>query len=334
MIQNGRTRWHLARLARGCVARAAFVAFATTAVGCRQGSTVPDGFQGLVEYDDRIIGFEEPGRVSAVLVRRGQVVHPGDVLATLDDALARATRDARQAELSGARAALALLQAGTRREDVAAAADDLNGAIASEAQLRKSAERAHRLLAQGSISSAEVERADTDLEQATARRKSLESRLSALRHGSRAEEIARAEATVDQESSALTLEQERLARFVLHAPAPGAILDVTMKSGEIAAVGSPAVTLADTEHPYADVFVPEGQLAGVQVGAAAAARVDATAESFRAVIEYVSPETEFTPKFLFSDRERPNLVIRVRVRIDDPGHRLHSGVPAFVRIDR
>jgi hypothetical protein len=70
------------------------------------------------------------------------------------------------------------------------------------------------------------------------------------------------------------------------------------------------------------------------VGAPASARVDASPEPFRAVVEYVSPETEFTPKFLFSDRERPNLVIRVRVRIDDPGHRLHSGVPAFVKIDR
>jgi HlyD family secretion protein len=323
MIETARTRCH-----------AALIAVVAIATGCRQGATVPDGFQGLVEYDDRIIGFEEPGRVAIVPVHRGQVVRPGDVLATLDDALARATRDARQAELSAAGAELTLLKAGTRREDVAAAVDDLNAAIASEALLRKSAERARRLLAQGAIPSAEVDKADADLEQATARRRSLESHLAALRRGSRPEEIARAEATVDQEASTLMLEQERLTRFVLRAPVTGTILDVTVKAGEIAAVGSPAATLADTEHPYADVFVPEGQLAAVQVGATATARVDASAEAFRAVVEYVSPETEFTPKFLFSDRERPNLVIRVRVRIDDIAHRLHSGVPAFVRIDR
>ena len=28
-------------------------------------------------------------------------------------------------------------------------------------------------------------------------------------------------------------------------------------------------------------------------------------------------QTEFTPRYLFSERERPNLVVRVRVRIDD-----------------
>jgi len=92
------------------------------------------------------------------------------------------------------------------------------------------------------------------------------------------------------------------------------------------------VMMADVEHPYADVFVPEGQLGHIQVGARGQARVDASSEAFPASVEYISPETEFTPKFLFSDRERPNLVIRARVRIEDPGHRLHSGVPVFVRV--
>ena len=50
------------------------------------------------------------------------------------------------------------------------------------------------------------------------------------------------------------------------------------------------------------------------------------------MVEYLSPEAEFAPKFLFSDRERLNLVIRARVRVDDPGHRLHSGVPVFVEV--
>ena len=112
------------------------------------------------------------------------------------------------------------------------------------------------------------------------------------------------------------------------------ILDVTVKPGEVAAPGTPAVTMADVEHPYADVFVPEGELGAVQAGTLAQARVDALSEPFQAAVEYVSPETEFTPKFVFSDRERPNLVVRVRVRVNDPDHRLHSGVPVFVRVAR
>jgi hypothetical protein len=51
-------------------------------------------------------------------------------------------------------------------------------------------------------------------------------------------------------------------------------------------------------------------------------------------VEHISRTTEFTPRYLFSERERPNLVIRVRLRIEDPERRLHAGVPAFAKIER
>jgi HlyD family secretion protein len=302
--------------------------------GCRPRAAVPPGFQGVLEYDQRVIGFELPGRVSQVPVHRGQLARPGDVLARLDDTLALAARDARRAELDAARADLALLEAGARREDIAAARADLGGATASESLARRDAERKRALLRAGAITLVEQDRAEGELELATARRASLESRVALLQRGARREEIARAEANLQSRSSALAENQERLARYVLRAQAAGTILDVAVKPGEVAAPGTPAVMMADVEHPYADVFVPEAQLGAIQVGARAEARVDAQREPFPAVVEYLSPETEFTPKFLFSDRERPNLVVRARVRVEDPGHRLHSGVPVFVRVGR
>ncbi|MGH7438918.1 MAG: HlyD family secretion protein, partial [Polyangiaceae bacterium] len=241
-------------------------------------------------------------------------------------------RDARQAELEAARADLALLVAGSRREDVASAAADLSGAVANEALAKSEADRRHALVREGAIPQAEADRADSDLEQATARKASLESRLTLLRRGARHEEIVRAEANVQSRTSALAEENERLARYVLRAQARGTLLDVTVKPGEMAAPGTPAVTMADVEHPYADVFVPEGRLGALQIGAACEAHVDALGDAFRGVVEYLSPDAEFAPKFLFSDRERLNLVIRVRVRVDDPGHKLHSGVPVFVQV--
>ena len=61
-------------------------------------------------------------------------------------------------------------------------------------------------------------------------------------------------------------------------------------------------------------------------------RVDSVAESFAGRVEHISPTTEFSPRYIFSERERPSLVVRVRVRIDDPKHQLHRGVPAFVKV--
>ena len=302
--------------------------------GCRSEQSVPPGFQGLLEYDQRVIGFEVAGRVNEVPVRRGQVVTAGTVIARLDDVLATAVRDGRLAELDAARADLALMKSGARKEDIASATAEVRGAVASETLARTEAERSATLLRAGAITKTEADRARTDLQQATERRVALDSRVALLRHGARPEEIARAEAAVQDRTALLAAENERLARYVVRAQEPGTILDVTVKPGEVAAPGTPAVMMADIEHPYAEVFVPEGKLGAIQVGARVEARVDGVSDPFHGVVEFVSPETEFTPKFLFSERERPNLVLRARIRIDDPDHRLHSGMPVFVQVAR
>jgi multidrug resistance efflux pump len=191
-------------------------------VACRH-SDVPPGYQGLVEYDERIIGFEVAGRISDVPVRRGQSVAPGALLATLDHTSAAASRDARQAELEAARADLALLQAGARAEDVAAADDEVRAAAATESLARKEAERSRTLVAASAITKAEDDRAEAALQQATARRASLQARVQLLRHGARPEELARAQAAVEQRAAALAAETEQLSRYELRTTSAGTI---------------------------------------------------------------------------------------------------------------
>jgi hypothetical protein len=70
----------------------------------------------------------------------------------------------------------------------------------------------------------------------------------------------------------------------------------------------------------------------VALGGAASVRVDGVAHALQGAVEHVFPRTEFTPRFLFSEDERPNLVVRVRVRVGDPEQQLHQGVPAFVTL--
>jgi HlyD family secretion protein len=297
--------------------------------GCKVASALPQGYQGTVEYEDRVLAFEVPGRIAGVPVHRGDLVKPGQALAILDDSLERLNVEALRHQEAAARDELALLEAGTRAQDIDAAEADVRAAQASEAYLRESAARAEKLSKSGAMDQSDADRASSDLERATAQRKSLEARLSALRKGARPQELARAHAQADQATAELALEEQRLARYTLRAVEAGEILDVHVKDGELAAVGTPAITMADTTHPYSDVFVPEGELTGVRVGAKANVRVDASPTTFTALVEHLSPETEFTPKFLFSQRERPHLVIRVRVRLDDPTRQLHAGVPAF-----
>src|SRR6266851_1067695 len=169
---------------------------------------------------------------------------------------------------------------------------------------------------------------------ARSERESLEQRLTAQKNGARASELRQAKARVDSARAALAAEEARLARSVLRAPAAGVVLDTTAESGEVLAAGTPAVILGETRRPYLDVFVAQQDLAGVRVGAAAAVRVDAARETFRGTVSDVARTTEFTPRYLFSPRERANLVVRVRIDVEDPREELHAGVPALARIER
>jgi len=323
---------------KNAVSRGCAVAFSVVAagglLGCRaQAAGAPD-YQGIVEYEERILAFELAGRVLRVDVKRGDVVADKQPLAEVDAKLEKLSRDARASEIETARADVALLEAGARREDVAALAAQVRAAVATEGLLKKNAERAHSLVASGAIAQAEVDRADAEVERTTAERKSLEQRQASLQRGARSEELTRARARLEGAVAAVALADERLARYVLRAQAPGDVLDVHLEPGELAGAGAPVVTLADTTHPYVEVFVPQADLEGIRAGVKATVRVDASKESFPGTVEHVGTRTEFTPRYLFSERERPNLVVRVRVRVDDPQKKTHAGVPAFVAIAR
>jgi HlyD family secretion protein len=314
----------------GCVALGALAALAA----CTPKAEHPGAFQGVVEFEERVLGFEVGGRVAAVEVRRGAVVRAGQSLATLDDTLERAAHESREAEATAAEAQASLVRAGSRPEEVHAMAAQLRAAVAKEGLLRKNLAREEELLAGGAVAQASVDAFASQLEVAVAERQSVEQRLRGLKSGARRQEVDSVEARAAAAATSARLGGERVRRYELTAAEAGTVLEVHVDPGEVVGAGSPVLTLADTTHPYAEVFVPEAELGGVHVGAPASLHVDATEQAFSGRVEHVGRRAEFTPRYLFSERERPSLVMRVRVRIDDPEQRLHAGVPAFVTIER
>ncbi len=307
----------------------AIVALAMAGCGARA-DDVPPGYQGIVEHEERHLAFEVPGRVAAVPVHRGQVFAAGEPLARLDEGLAHPARAARAAELEAARAQVALLRAGSRNEDVRSVAAQVRGAQATQAKIDKNLARARELLSGGASTRSEIDNLEQDALRARAEVAALDERLRLLRAGSRPEELDAAEARVAATQAALELEDQRLARHTLRADAEGAVLDIHLEAGETAGAGVPVLTVADTARPYVDVFVPPEDVARVRLGTAACVHVDGGPACVPGQVEDVGRRTEFTPRFLFSPRERPHLVVRVRVRIEDPERNLHAGLPAFV----
>lgn len=264
---------------------------------------------------------------------RGDLIEDGALIAVLDDTAELPILLAREADLAQIRANAALVYAGPREEEVRSTMAELAGARASLREARANLDRHRNLPEQAATARSLVAELDAAYAQSKAQVRMLQERLKQLRAGARPEELAAADAAVLAAEAAVDAEKERLALYSLHASERVTVLDVPVRVGEVVAAGATVATVADTTHPYVDVFVPQQSLGGLEVGVPARVRVDAESDVFEGEIEHVAPTTEFTPRFLFSPQERPNIVVRVRVRINDPEERLHAGVPAFATFD-
>jgi HlyD family secretion protein len=302
-------------------------------VGCAANRTKEAApLQGVVELEEVAVGFELGGRLRELAVKEGDVVQAGALLARIDDTLERGSRGVQAGQVQVAEQQVSAVKAGARSEELRSLQARVDAAKATEALLQKQAARDRSLVEKGAIATAVIDDAEAQLARASAERAALEHNLKLLRQGPRREDILVADAQARAASAALELNDARLVRHELYAPISGSVLDVSYELGEVVSAGAPVFTLADARKPYVDVFVPQAKISALAVGQAAHVRVDALNGELGGRVEHIARRTEFTPRYLFSENERSSLVVRVRVRIDDPREQLRAGVPAFVRL--
>lgn len=312
---------------------AIIVVLGHASVGCSARRAVePAPLQGVVELEEVAVGFELGGRLREVPVKEGDVVHAGTLLARLDDTLERGSRDVQAGQVQVAEQQVSAVKAGARSEELRSLQARIDAARATEGLLQKQTARDRSLVEKGAIAAAVLDDAEAQLARSSAERAALEHNLQLLRQGPRREDVSVADARARAASAALELNDARLVRHELYAPISGSVLDVSYELGEVVSAGAPVFTLADARKPYVDVFVPQAKISEVAVGQAAHVRVDALRGELGGRVEHIARRTEFTPRYLFSENERSSLVVRVRVRVDDPREQLRAGVPAFVRL--
>lgn len=312
--------------------RAVGLALALVLGGCGGSSAgaAPREYQGVVEFEQVDLGFEFSGRLVGLFVRRGEHVQVGQRLATIDDTLERAATRARQNESEAALARAAVTRAGSRPEERRALEARIRAADAQIRQLSETLARERKLLEAGATPPSVVDDATAALDRAQADRDALAQNLELLERGPRPEELDELDSRARASQALLDAQRERNERFEVRAPLAGDVLDTMFEPGEVVPVAVPVVSIADTTRPFAEVFVPQAELRPVRQGARVEVRVDALDEPLGGFVESIARRTEFTPRYLFSATERSNLVVRVRVRVEDPGRLLHAGVPARV----
>jgi HlyD family secretion protein len=75
--------------------------------------------------------------------------------------------------------------------------------------------------------------------------------------------------------------------------------------------------------------VEETEIGRVRPGQAVEVRIDTFPDKrYGGRVAYVSPQAEFTPKIIQTQKERVKLVFLVKIHVPNPDHELKPGMPA------
>jgi HlyD family secretion protein len=209
-----------------------------------------------------------------------------------------------------AREQLALVLAGPRSEQVEAA----------RAEVRQARERLRLLEAGPRPDQVEAARAEV---------RAARERLALVEAGPRPGQVDTARAQLAQAEATLTQARARLADTRIEAPMDGVVLRKNLEPGATAAPGVAIVTLVDPSDLWLRAYIAETDLGRVKVGQTARVTVDAfPGQPFEGRVTEVASAAEFTPRNVQTQKERVNLVFRVKVAIANPDGRLKPGMPA------
>jgi len=312
------------------------------------GDKLPHGLakgNGRLEANEVFISAKRPGRLAQVLVREGDTVQAGQIVARLDtselDAQLRQAeaqiREARQSEQVaraevGSKAALV----GARRAQIAARQADFQFA-------QQQYDRSRGLVGRGAVSEQEAQLDASRMYETRAQVAGSRADLAAA-----AADVTGTQALVGRSASTIVAAAAEADRIraeikdaVLVAPLTGRVERRLAEEGEVVGAGGRVFSMVDLSDVYMYVFLPEPVVGKLRVGSEARIVLDAAPQyPIRATVSYISPTAQFTPKTVETQEERHNLTFRVKLQIPQDRLKLYqslvkAGVPGvgYVKFD-
>ena len=290
---------------------------------------------GNVEAHESVVAFRTQGRIIALPVEEGSAVKAGELLARLDDEDSQQQVRVDEATLRTRGKELDLAEAGNRTQDIRAAEQTVADAKADLELKRADLERYTALYKRDAVSAQTRDQADTAFKRALAVYERAQQNLSEIREGTRKEQIAVSRATQRTARQNLELSKVRRDYTVLASPVTGVVTVRQAELGEYVVAGTPVVTVADVDHLWVRAYVNETDLGRVRWAQQVAVRTDTyPGKSYKGTVSFISPEAEFTPKTVQTNKERVALVYRIKVDLENPNHELKPGMPADITVEQ
>ena len=341
-MKSNRKRWLIALLV---VVLGASGYFAWQKLG---GGSLPQGFasgNGRIEAVEIDIASKTPGRIRDILVREGDFVTVGQVLARMDTTQLHA--QLRQAEAQWRRA---IISVDTAKSLVAQREAERKSATAVIAQRNaeldtadRKLQRSEQLIRTNAVPQqvldddrAAAEGAKAAVAAAEAQRAAAEAAISSTRA-----QVVDAEASIDAARAAMESIKADINDSTLMTPRDGRVQFRVAQPGEVLSAGGRVLNLVDLGDVHMTFFLPTAQAGRVAIGSEVRLVLDAAPQwVIPARATFVADVAQFTPKTVETEEERQKLMFRIRAHISPELLRrnieqVKTGLPgrAFIRLD-
>lgn len=274
---------------------------------CESGGDKADAY-GHFESSSISVSAERAGTLVDFSVIEGAVIEEGVMVGMIDTTQLGIQRIQIQARIDAARARIPTIQA---------QASVIEEQIST---LDREIERFNSLLGRGAATQKQVD----DLE---SQRRVAMRQLDLQKSNRRS-----AEAEIRAMSTELKTIDDQIHRSVIVNPIKGTVLHTYSERHELVAPGKPLYSIANLDTMDVRVYVTGDQLSSIQPGMMVNVYYDVVGgslETLPGTISRISPQAEFTPKFLQTRQERTSMVYAVTIRVGNNG-KLNIGMPAEV----
>lgn len=308
-----------------------FIAVSTIfLIACSENDS-PLPLVGTLERDRLELIAEAQEQIVELNVTEGQSVEAGQVLARLDPALFEAQLSEARAVRERAAKRLAELIRGPRQEQILQARARLQGAEKHLLAQQREYERIAALVDRKLVSPSELDRIFDLREVAESQRDEAQARLAELLEGTTPEELAQAQASLDEAEAAIRRLEITTERLTITAPRAGTVESLPYELGERPPRGASVVILLADAQPYARIYIPEPLRARIRPDMEAQIRIDGVDEPLSGKVRYIGSEAAFTPYFALTQRDRSRLAYLAEVTLTGESARsLPSGLPVEV----
>ena len=249
--------------------------------------------QGEVEVSEYRVSSKLPGRILELRVKEGDFVKAGDTLAILEVPEVDAQKRAAEATQGAAQALSDMAGNGARKEQVQAAYELWQQALAASEIAEKSYNRVQKLFDEGVLSAQKGDEAFAAYKATEAQVKAAKSQYDMAKSGARIEERRAAQKQALAAKSAVDVVASLLKESVQVAQADGEVSDIYPKVGELLGLGSPIMNISLLDDMWGTFNIREDQLKGMKVGDEINAYIPAFGKSIKMKVYYIKDQGSF-----------------------------------------